>query len=460
MKKMFLTTAAFALLVVSGIALLPGRAEALPAFARQTGAACLSCHFQTFPALNAFGREFMFNSFTDVGDEALVEDDNLSIPTVLNMSMDVVATATHTTGDGAASTTTYNIPDSARLFIAGRIGKHTGAFIMFTGGADGNSFKNMNPTPVWLLLNSVRINDDFQVGLGAHKSPWGASSAMEVSNVFGHRGDKLSGKDVSAIQAAGFSKMTTGLGAWVRYKNLGYIQLAMVAPAGETTGVSNLGTRWGYLLRAVATLNVGDWDTLIGFGYVTGTAGKGGTGGTTSSGFLNKPNMGVKLENARIPMNLQFVDVQLQGEIHDMSVGVYGDWAHAAGRTSASGAGNFYGSPGMPGEPGFGSAMDMTGKFNTAGNTFNAYSIRTEIEPVNRFLVGIGYGYKRFKGLAAGDISSQKFQLAAVYKLYQNFDLNLVFDNEKITDPTGTLSGTGLKNFTNRTTVLSAEALM
>ena len=459
MKKMFFTIAAFALLVVSSIALLPNRAEALPAFARQTGAACLSCHFQTFPSLNAFGREFMFNSFTDVGDEALVEDDNLSIPAVLNMSMDVVATTTHASGDGEVSNTTYAIPDSARLFVAGRIGKHTGAFIMFTGGT-GKSFMNMNPTPVWLLLNSVRINDDFQVGLGIHKSPWGASSAMEVSNVFGHRGDKLAGKDVSAIQAAGFAKMTTGIGAWVRYKDLGYIQLAMVAPAGETTGISNLGVRWGYLLRAVATLNVGDWDTLIGFGYVTGTAGKGGTGGATPSGFLNKPNMGVKLENTQIPMNLQFVDVQIQGEVHDMSVGIYGDWAHAAGRTSASGAGNFYGSPGMPGEPGFGNAMNTTGKFNTVGNTFNAYSIRAEVEPINRFLFGIGYGYKQFKGLAAGEISSQKFQLAATYRMYQNFNLNLVFDNEKTTDPTGTLSGSGLKNFTNRTTVLQVEALM
>ncbi len=461
MKKRLFTIAAFTLLAVSGIVLLPNKAEALPAFARQTGAACLSCHFQTFPALKAFGREFMFNSFTDVGDQALVEDDNLSIPAVLNMTMDVVATATHTTGDGETSKTTYTIPDKARLFIAGRVGKHTGAFIMFTGGSDGNSFLNKNPTPVWMLLNSVRLNDNFQVGLGIHKSPWGASNAMEVSNVFGHRGDKLSGQDVSAITASGFTKLTTGIGAWVRYKDLGYIQLAMVAPAGETTGVTNLGTRWGYLLRAVATLNLGDWDTLIGFGYVTGTAGTGGGSGTTSAGFLNKPNMmGAKLENTRIPMNLQFVDVQLQGEVHDMSVGIYADWAHAAGRTSSSGAGNFYGSPGMPAGPGFGRAMNATGKFNTAGKTFDAYSARVEVEPIDRFLVGIGYGYKRFKGLTQGNIKSQKFQLAATYRMYQNFNLNLVFDNEKITDPTGTLSASGLKRFTNRTTVLSAEALM
>ncbi len=350
---------------------------------------------------------------------------------------------------------------------------------MFTGGTDGNSFMNKGPTPVWMFLNSVRLNDDWQVGLGIHKSPWGASNAMEVSNVFGHRGDKLAGQDVSAIKAAGFTKMTTGIGVWARYKDLGYVQVAAVAPAGLTTGVADVGTRWGYLLRAVATLDINDWDTLIGFGYVTGTAGKGSGGGTTASGPLNGPKrmMGnFPLEKTRIPMNLQFVDVQVQGDVGDMSVGIYSDWAHAAGRTSSSGAGNFYGSPGIP--PGFGSGFgNPTGpsaNFNTTGKTFDAYSFRVEVEPINRFLFGIGYGYRRLKDakVGVGDIKTQTFQIAATYKLYQNMDINLVFDNEKTTDPTGRLgSGAkfnpmgmlttpGLKSFTNRTTVLSVEALM
>ncbi|MBI5232947.1 MAG: hypothetical protein HY880_01185, partial [Deltaproteobacteria bacterium] len=32
--------------------------DAVPAFARQTGFSCLTCHFQHFPGLNAFGRTF------------------------------------------------------------------------------------------------------------------------------------------------------------------------------------------------------------------------------------------------------------------------------------------------------------------------------------------------------------------------------------------------------------------
>ncbi len=424
MRKILLTTAALALVLVSGVALSPNKAEAFPAFARQTGAACLSCHFQTFPALTAFGRAFMMGSFTDVGDQALVEDDNLSIPSVLNASFEVRANATHTSSSGAApSDTTYSIPaDETRLFVAGRIGAHTGAVIVFTGGSDA---MNMKPTPVWMLLNSWDVGG-FKLGLGAHKSPWGGSNVMEVSNVFGHRGDKLGGQDISAISNSGFTKMTTGIGTWVG-NDLGYLQFSLVAPANKTLGGTNIGLNFGKLVRGVATLDIGGWDTLVGFGIVTGTAGKNNAGASGSTG-------------ARVPMKLQFVDAQMQGEVGDMSVGVYGDYAHAKGRTSAAGTANFYGS--------------NLGT-NTNGSKFDAFSIRAEIEPINRFLFGVGYGYQKFTQLGKNDITQKTVHLAATYKVYQNFDINVRFDNEKLSDGV-----TPSNSVTTRTTVFEVDALM
>ena len=44
MKKSILSAAAFAVVAVSAVAVAPTTSEAIPAFARQTGAACLSCH--------------------------------------------------------------------------------------------------------------------------------------------------------------------------------------------------------------------------------------------------------------------------------------------------------------------------------------------------------------------------------------------------------------------------------
>jgi hypothetical protein len=441
MKKMILTTAAFALVVVSSIALAPTKAEAFPAFARQTGASCLSCHFQTFPALNAFGRAFMMGSFTDVGDQALVEDDNLSIPAVLNASFEVRAGAVNTNTTGAPSTTAYNIPDAARLFVAGRIGSNTGAIIMFTGGQNkmaNNVNMNMAPTPVWMLLNSWDVGD-FKVGLGAHKSPWGGSNIMEVSNVFGHRGDKLGGQDISAITNGGFTKMTTGIGAWIG-NDLGIIQFSAVAPATLTTGFTNVGSSFGKLVRAVATLDVGGWDTLIGFGIVTGSAGKGPLQTVT----VVNPNTST-LDSSRVPMNMQFIDAQIQGDVGDMSVGIYGDWAHAKGKTSTAGTGNFYG---------IGGAIAETGARNDAGNKYDGFSIRAEVEPIDRVIVGIGYGYQKLTR-PAGDITNKVFHLAATYKLYQNFDINILYNSEKLTD-----SMTAANTGTTRTTIIEFDALM
>jgi len=426
MKKMIFSAAAFALVAVSSIALAPTTAEAIPAFARQTGAGCMSCHFQNFVALNPFGRAFKMGSFTDVGDQALIEDDDLSIPAVLNATFVIRAEYANENKTGEASTGTYEIPKDAVLMLAGRIGSNSGAFVEFDGGAAN-----------WQFLNSFDVSG-FKVGIGAHKSGFGGSGVLELSNVFGQHGGKLGGKNISAIQNAGFTQDTTGIGAWVG-NDLGYVQFALVAPAAATTGATNVGLSFGKLVRVVATLDVGGWDTLIGFGSVTGNAGKGDTAGNLAA--------------VRVPMNMQFVDLQAQGELGHMSVGVYADWAHAKGETSAApnvgiatGSGNFYGS-----------IVDEAGNTvaNTAGKKFDAFSIRGEIEPIERVLLGIGYGYKQLSQGVPGDITVKTFHLAATYIVYQNMELNVVFDSAKLNDPTAALASS-----TTRTVVLEVEALM
>lgn len=61
--------------------------QAVPAFARQTGMACAACHFQTYPAINAFGRAFKASGYTLIGAQEKVEGDDLSLPVVLNASL-------------------------------------------------------------------------------------------------------------------------------------------------------------------------------------------------------------------------------------------------------------------------------------------------------------------------------------------------------------------------------------
>jgi len=430
MKKMIFSAAAFALVAVSSMALAPTTAEAIPAFARQTGAACLSCHFQTFPAINSFGRAFKMGSFTDVGDQALVEDDSLSIPSVLNAAFVLRANYTNTNTTGVASTGTWQLPQDAVLMLAGRVGTNSGAFIEFDGGAAN-----------WQFLNSFDVGD-FKVGVSGHNTSFAGSAIMEVSNVFGQHGGKLGGKGISAIEAAGFSAQTTGIGSWVG-NDLGIIQFSLLAPGAATTGATNVGTTLGKLVRVIATLDVGGWDTLIGFGNVSGSAGKGG---------------GVAATAVRVPMNLQFVDFQMQGDVGDASVGIYADWAHAKGKTTAAlnagvnngrgqatGTGNFYG-------------VAADGTANTSGNKWDGFSVRADVKPMEHVIVGIGYGYEKFTNgvTTLADDTVKTLHLAATYEVYQNFELNLVYDSAKTNGGTKLLPTSS----TTRTTVIGIEALM
>jgi hypothetical protein len=49
-----------------GVGLLPGNAQAVPSYARQTGMACAACH-TTPPELTPFGRDFKINGYVMTG---------------------------------------------------------------------------------------------------------------------------------------------------------------------------------------------------------------------------------------------------------------------------------------------------------------------------------------------------------------------------------------------------------
>lgn len=110
---------------------LPSAAEALPAFARQTGLACSGCHTQHFPSLNAFGRKFKADGYTMVGAQAKVEGGRLSIPAVLNAALFFKVRFQQTNGVDAPGTRSTNsgelqFPDEFALLLAGRVSENIG----------------------------------------------------------------------------------------------------------------------------------------------------------------------------------------------------------------------------------------------------------------------------------------------------------------------------------------------
>jgi len=377
MKKMFLSAAAFAVVAVSAVAVAPTTSEAIPAFARQTGAACLSCHFQTFPAINSFGRAFKIGGFTDVGEQALVEDDNLSLPSVLNMAF-VLRAQISQTKTGGVTNTAYNIPADAVLLIAGRVGAHTGAFVEFNGGAAN-----------WQLLNSVDF-DTFKAGVNVQNTGFGQTAALEVSNVFGQHGGKLNGKALSAVENVINIGNTTSVVAWAANDMF----VGQVGGVAQASAAGLTSPRLMPLVRASGIFDLGGYEAIAGFGWMNGiqTANNAVVGG----------------------VDAWFIDAQLQGDIGDASFGLYADYVSTKSKSAAGGA--------------------KSNIFSLAGGDAKrtGYSIRAEVKPLHALMVGVGYGSDKDTPLGGVATKTTNWQVAATYEIYQNMEINAYYLNNKV----------------------------
>lgn len=407
MKKAFISAAAFAVVAVSSIAVAPTTSEAIPAFARQTGAACLSCHFQSYPALASMGRAFKIGAFTDVGDQALIEDDNLSLPSVLNLGMVLHPIYTHlrkSGADTAAGTATSNqnqtawaVPTDNNILVAGRIGTNSGAFVEFNGGA-GN----------FQMMNSFDFGD-FKAGLNVAATVFGPTGALELTSVYGQHSAKLGGGDVSAIDAV-ISGPSSALGATLDKagKNgsggdtsvalWGSNGLLTVQVAGVVVGANvanNAINGTGRNNNSFVPMVAATLDTEVGgFNLVAELGTMNGTESVGSANFVST-------------VKASWLAAQVQGELGDMSLGVYGDFA-----TTKSGAHGNYATASAANAPTF--------------DKKDGYSIRAELEPISHFLVGVGFGSTKVSAVS-GNLTQKTSTVhyGVTYEIYQNMELTL-----------------------------------
>ncbi len=430
---------AAAMAVAAGAALVgaPTESQAIPAFARQTGSACLNCHFMSFPTLAQFGRAFKQGAFTDVGDQALVEDEGLSIPSVLNMtfvirgSIDKVKKTPLPAGAAAGtktSWTNYAFPRDTVLLIAGRIGEHTGAFIEFDG---------QSPVSNWQLMNSFDTGN-VKLGLNIANTGFGWTAPIEVSSVFGQHGGMLNGKNISATEQimqqvpnvlANLNPPqggnTLGIALWGG-NDLFTAQAGLYAPttaANGATGQATIDNSAAFGVRVFVTPEVAGLDVGVGFGYVGGKV------------F----NAGFGVGTAKVDYNMWFIDAQVQGEAGDVQYGVYADYAVAPSKApNADGLGNY-----------------LAG--GAANTKLSGFSIRGAVKPVHNIVAMIGYGaLKQTNNQPAvgqpGSVTQKSTLVGVEYELYQNAVIALIYENTKNANFTP-----GAKNTRTR---LEWEALM
>ncbi|HEY9050730.1 MAG TPA: hypothetical protein VIQ03_04255 [Gammaproteobacteria bacterium] len=314
-------------------------AHSVPAFARQTDLPCSSCHFQSYPALNAFGRTFRSMGYTLAGSQPKIEGENeLSLPSILNASV-IVKLRYQLKGDVDGSRGEIQYPDEAALLVGGRASEHVGFLMelgLGPGGADtgdgsltctdpadattctadtgsGDTDGNFLSTKVHFeVTDNIAIipfsTDGLGVGYGFELLNTGAQrSQRPIENRSGFSAGQLLGTA---------SGEATGI-AFVYQKPEWFVNYTHWTPTWNDSNNVNLFGGLAHYLRLVYMPNIGGWDTGFGVSNMSGSIKTGPT----------DPAPETHVDGWTI-------DAQLQGEVSSMPLGIYASYGVAPKSTA------------------------------------------------------------------------------------------------------------------------------
>lgn len=393
MKKKLILAAALFSFSVLGLTTGAREASAIPAFARQTGMACNSCHFQHFPSLNAFGRAFKAGGYTQVGGQSLIEGDFLSLPSVLNASF-VLKTryqkrnGSNETGDaGELNKGQLQFPDESALLIGGRAGEHVGFLLE-------SSLKSGDP-----LFTSFKVPFTFNVsGTNLAAIPFTTDSAgpaysfellntgaLRMSRPFEHR------TETSAQQYIGTDGNATGIG-FVASNNLFFANFSLWSRDHATATDNDNSIAPGPFLnyvRVAVTPTFAGWDFGVGAQWWGGTS----------------KNRDENAGEVRRHADAWAADAQAQGLVGNFPVGVYLTYGNAKKSDSAASTdANIYNSS---------TTDDKT-----------AWTLAGEVGVIPNKLA-LGASYRGGKNGAATNDTDNATTLAATYTPTQNVEFQL-----------------------------------
>jgi hypothetical protein len=359
------------LAVCSSMLLVSNNAAATPSFARQMSMECGGCHFQSFPALNEFGRQFRATGYTEARQEKgdMVEGTGLSIPAGLNTS---VITKLRYTKVGSA-TPEIDFPDELALMVAGRASENIGYLFelaMVTEPTAGSKHSALAGGKVHFNVGKAGNTRFSLVPFTTDGS--GAGYGFELLNTGAQKSQRIieNGEGYSASMRLGLGHAAaTGLTLAGTGDNY-FLNMTLWTPGWNDAGLDPSSfanyLRFGYFPK------VAGWDTAVGVQVANGTAVT--NGGATSS-----------------KTDAWVVDGQMQGKLGERPLGLYASYGSAA-------AGNY--------------ALSNT-------SDRNAYGL----------LAKLGFGHKDslFAAYAAsgGDVSESSNTLGIQHMLAQNAKLEL-----------------------------------
>ncbi|MBI4986147.1 MAG: hypothetical protein HZC24_12625 [Rhodocyclales bacterium] len=402
--------------------------QAMPAFARQTGKACTTCHFQHYPILNEYGQEFKASGYTDMGKQGEVKGKELSIPGIFNASLYTKVRYQKSNGTdgrdaaGNSAKTTHSgelqFPDEFALLIGGRVAENIGFMIenQFAGGGKGflagfklpmvyKVGKGMKAGVTPFLTDGLGASYGFeQMSTGAVRNIRSNEHRNETSALqyvfFGGSGPRsLDAANQDPYAAAGTNtRIAAGAASGVAFSlwdpafNVAY---TFWTPHHLAEAGSNAGGLSSGLLRAVWTPTFGDWSMGIGVQAYSGS--------------------NVRLNNAG---TIQFVDtkgtgfdVQAHGAVANMPLGLYFTYATTPG--SKAGCNNTTGL-----------ACNL---FNENPNTKRATAILAELGVLpSKATLSLGYRSANSGAAAGADGGSDNsWTLGGTYQITQNVQLQV-----------------------------------
>ncbi|MBZ0221255.1 MAG: hypothetical protein K8I01_12585 [Candidatus Methylomirabilis sp.] len=394
-KSLFALAAAFSFFVLS--LFIPCESSAVPAFSRQTGMACNSCHFQHFPTLNSFGRAFKSGGYTMTGGQSMIEGDFLSLPSVLNASFVTKVRYQKRDGDSNHPDATaedqelnkgqLQFPDEAALLLGGRVGEHAG-FLLEASLKDGDSRFTSFKIPFVYVTEAVNLNvipfttDGFGPAYGLELLNTGA---LRLQRPIEHR------TEISAQQYIGAATAATGITLAAAHQ-LWFANYTLWSNEHSPEISSGPYLHYG---RIAFTPAFEGWDLGIGAQIWAGK----------EANLSADPDDETAVIVTRKEADAWAVDAQAQGTVGAFPLGVYLTYARAAK------------SNGLPGEGGniFNENQDKARK---------AWTALAEVGVVPGKLTAAA-AYRHGRSGSTGDDEDNATTLGLVYTPLQNIQFQL-----------------------------------
>ena len=407
------------LAAVVGLTGMAFEAQATPAFARQMDMNCMSCHNQSVPMLNSFGRAFKLSGYTMTsGNKSMITGGDLGISVPVAINAGVGMKSTYTQSDATNARSELAIPAGSAIMIGGKVSDNMGANVLFNGDgivhmqvaysapvAAGNAgityYGTMGHGPfIGIESNNTGLHKELQM-----------FDSSSRTNAIQSRGMGLGKGPASGLTAFyGGNGLKVAAGIWSLGFNSTY-----------TNGGLDTDGGFGRLYRLTYdTPQLAGWDFTVGAFGVSGT--HEGTTATlfenTGAGFASAPWLAASPINEH-EVNSNGFDIQAQGQIAGIDTQVI-----LANVSSYEFKINTLNSPPAPANP-----VNMD---------FSATSLEMQIMPTSAIGIRLGY-MTSTNNNAATDADTKTTGFGVNY----NYADNVRFSLEKSTvSPDGGTSDT------------------